>query len=622
MSGLMTGFHPSFDALSAHADRTDVEAARTRVARHVARCEQCRAEVQEIRALGDAARAVRSPGAPAWLRARIESAAPRPEQPIRTSPAVPPTDRKMPLRRRVTGIAAGLLLVATTSVVLWPRPSLQAAGPSRLTFAPARPAAGGRLTIRYLPAPGLASADRLVLVGRYARPAGSNAHPFAGRGDELADSLAVLTRAADGAFVATLTLPSNFLALDLGVMDPVRDVYDVDGRAPWLVVAGTATGAPSLDALLAAHDAHHDVFAPWVGTEQMRSRQAADLADSLKRYFPRHPSGWAFTRSYGLTRGRFDLLRFFESAERKYASLFEQLWPSTRLDAERLHDMVEFAYNISEPGEALRWAGRLVDEHPEDPRALIDLAGALHELELRSPPALADSMRAWLPALDRTYRAAPVPNVGFDAALRIAGTYGDSATKTLWAGRARANGEVGNVWTLVRRASRLEREDPERELRVRAGRGCVLPAGRLPLGQAVADWTSRCELYRSLAYGYLSSATLTNGSPRAALAEADSAIGAMRRAGFCGPMRAYLAHALASLALGDTATAARDFIAGSAGSPAGATAMLDTARAHLGARLDEAAFHAGADSARRAQLVCETAARERRRARQPASAGE
>lgn len=618
MSGLTTGFHPSFDALSAHADRTDVEAARTRVARHVARCEQCRAEVREIRALGDAARAMRPPAAPAWLKTRIESAVPRAENSVLDAPPVGVAHQKKPRRRALTGIAAGLVLVATASIVLWPRPSLQAAAPSRLTFAPARPVPGGRVTVRYMPSPAMASAAQLVLVGRYARLAGLNTHPFAGRIAELADSLAVLTRAPDGAFVATLTLPPDFLALDLGVRDPMRDAYDVDGRAPWLVVGGAPNGEPSLAALLAAHDAHRDVFAPWVGTDQMRSRQASDLADSLKRYFPRHPSGWAFTRSYGMSRGRFDFLRFFESAERKYASLFDQLWPSPKLDAERLHDMVEFANNISEPGEALRWAGRLADEHPEDPRALIDLASALHEMELRSPPALRDSMRAWLPALDRTYRAAPLPNVGFDDALRLALAYGDSAAKERWRERGQANGEIGNVWMMARRASRLERNDADRELRLRAERACVLPAGRFPLGQAVEDWTRRCEMYRGIAYGYLSFSTLSTGAPRAALAEADSTIVAMRRAGFCGPSRGYLDHALASLALADTVTATRDFIAGSAGYQAGATTMLDTARAHLGTRFDEMQFRRGADSARSARVACERAARERAKARERA----
>ncbi|HET9012601.1 MAG TPA: hypothetical protein VFN38_12340, partial [Gemmatimonadaceae bacterium] len=124
------------------------------------------------------------------------------------------------------------------------------------------------------------------------------------------------------------------------------------------------------------------------------------------------------------------------------------------------------------------------------------------------------------------------------------------------------------------------------------------------------------ELYRGMAYGYLSLATLSAGAPRAALAEADSTIVAMRRAGFCGPSRGYVDHALASLALGDTATAARDFIIASAGYAAGSSTMGDTARKHLGARFDDTEFRRGADSVRAARSACEEAARERMKARE------
>ena len=232
-----------------------------------------------------------------------------------------------------------------------------------------------------------------------------------------------------------------------------------------------------------------------------------------------------------------------------------------------------------------------------------------------------------MPALDRAYRASPVPNVGYDDALRLAlRLWRHRDARSSGSARGRANGEVGNVWMMAtdiampgsstRSATRVERDDADRELRLRAESACVLPAGRFPLGQAVEDWTRRCELYRGIAYGYLSFATLSAGAPQAALAEADSTLVAMRRAGFCGPSRGYLDHALASLALGDTATARRDFIAGSAGYPAGATMMLDSARAHLGARFDDAAFRRGADSARRARIACESTARERAKAKQ------
>ena len=57
---------------SAHADRSDTEAARTKVSRHVAGCETCRATVEEIRALGVAARQSAAPGAPAGMWDRIQ----------------------------------------------------------------------------------------------------------------------------------------------------------------------------------------------------------------------------------------------------------------------------------------------------------------------------------------------------------------------------------------------------------------------------------------------------------------------------------------------------------------------------------------------------------------------
>jgi hypothetical protein len=114
---------------------------------------------------------------------------------------------------------------------------------------------------------------------------------------------------------------------------------------------------------------------------------------------------------------------------------------------------------------------------------------------------------------------------------------------------------------------------------------------------------------------------LKAGRPRQALVEADSAIVSMRRGHFCAPSRGYYNHALAALALGDTATAARDFIIGSAGYPLSDDRMLDTARVHLGARFTEAAMLAGADSARRAARLCEDERLARRQAQRRRLAG-
>jgi hypothetical protein len=612
MSGIETVLHPTFEALSVHADTSDDVASATRVGRHVARCERCRAEVAEIRALGDAARAMAVAGAPADLWSRIEASASTGRGgSVRVAPSPTPVDLAAPAsRRHRTLLAAACTLgVVVAAIALWPRPSLQAAGPSRLTFTPARPVPGGLVTVRYLPAPSMTDASRLVLLGRFARPAGENPLLFGGRSvNELADSLGELTRAADGAFVATIHLPVNFLALSVAVREPQADRLDVDGAGPWLIIAGTPAGGPSLPALLAATETRMALFG--AGPSQ-RPRQLVDVADSLKRYFPRHPAGWAYTRSYGMARGRFDFLRFFESAERKYASMADALWAQSSLDAEQLHAMVVFARRIDEPAEMLRWAERFAKEHPEDPRALSALADAIHEIELRSPPALGDSIRQWLPALDRAYRRGPLPNAAYEDARRLGELYGDSSTKTVWANRAAENGVAGNIWLMTQRADRDSSAGVAAELRRRALSACDLPPGRLPLVLSVGQWRSRCEFYRGIAFGYLSSATLQGGHPRQALAEADSALAAMQRGKMCVSPRAYLAHALASLALGDTATAESDFIA-SAADPTRAAQAFDTAQARLGARFDRAVATIRLDSLRRNVRACVDRVRARR----------
>jgi len=612
MNRLLRTLHPMFDALSAYADQGELEGARTRVGRHVSGCAGCRDTVTEIRALGDAARAMPVNSAPAGLWARIVSAA---AEPHRLEPSLlPAVERSRRLPRMPAGLAAGAVAAAIVAAVAWPRPAgLQAAGTSRLTFTPVRPVPGGAVTVRYQASPWMRDAPRLILVGTFAKPTGTNPSPFGvSVFGGLGDSLGVLTRSADGAFVATVRLPSDFLAVRLGVLDPEQDRNDLDGFQPWIIVGGTAARAPSFASFLAALDVRRP--GSFRGDERLRPGQAVDAADSLKRHFPRHPAGWAFSRSYGLSNGRFDLLRFFSSAERKYASMFDELWPQRGLDAERLHDMVVFAQNIDEPDEVLRWSARLVDEHPEDPRALADLTGALHTIELRMPPSLADSMRRWMPALDRAYRAGPVPNEGFEEALRLATSYGDSATKALWRGRSDANSGFANIWMMMHRVPQPGRDEPAMELRRRSARACVLPPARLPLGEPIHRWTTRCERYRGMAYSGLSSHTLASGNPRLALAEADSAVAASRRGGSCSTALGSLAHARASLALGDTAMAERDYVMYGAAYARSRSDAADTARTRLGARFDSMRFLSGVDSVRRAVTACAEAERAKRRA--------
>jgi hypothetical protein len=503
------------------------------------------------------------------------------------------------------------------TVLLWPRSSgLQAASTSRLTFSPGRPVPGGTMTVRYQPAPWFKGASRLILVGTFARPAGHNLDVFRSIFRELGDSLATLRPTADGAFEGRVVLPADFLAVSLGVVDSTGEGRDLDGSNAWLAIGGTSARGPSLEALLAAVEIYPRFHA---GADSESPRQAVVVADSLRKYFPGHPSGWAYSRTYGRERGRFDLIRFFQNAQHRYSAVDAELWGRTDLDAERLHDMVVFANNISEPDEVMKWAGRLAREHPEDPRALEDLAGALHGIELREPPHLADSIRPWLPVLDRAYAASGKPLLGYSQVLSLADAYGDSVTKALWRRRAlELRSQVAPL--LYSRATGWEQDSLGAMTRRIARSPCERPAGRYPLYTTLRGWRQQCELGRGGAYAFLSSVALTKGNAREALIAADSAIAAMRQTGLCAaPARGHLYHGLASLALGDTATAERDFVVWAARYPPSNAISLDTARAHLGPRFNEERWLARSDSAHRVAMVCDQAQRaaaKARRARQ------
>jgi hypothetical protein len=88
----------------------------------------------------------------------------------------------------------------------------------------------------------------------------------------------------------------------------------------------------------------------------------------------------------------------------------------------------------------------------------------------------------------------------------------------------------------------------------------------------------------------------------------------MHRGGFCAS-RGYYEHALASLALGDTAAAEAGFALAFASYPPRLTAAIDTVRVHLGPRFDEGRYVAKADAAHRAAGACAAAARDRQKER-------
>jgi hypothetical protein len=624
-TGFFSMLHPTFESLSAYVDMPELDAARSRVGRHVARCGDCRKIVDDIRRLGDETRAVQVEGAPEGLWSRIASAAAtaahEPTTPRETlpphapaweaAPSLRPT-RNWPLpARKTTRIGVGVALAAAAAIVAvlaWPTGrSLEATGLSRLTYSPARPVAGGLLTVRYQPPAWLKGAPRLVLVGSYSQPSGRNVARWWPR-DQLGDSIATLLPARDGSYAAQVRLPADFLSMRLSVVDSTGEESDTDGMFTWGVIAGERTGAPSLRAMLSAQE----VFAEtqW-GEGAAAHNRRLSVADSLRRYFPAHPAGWAFARDYGTQKGVFSFLRFFESAERKYASLYEKLWPATSLDADKLHDMVIFAFHIEEPAQAEMWAKRLVREHPEDPRALYDLGRVLHEVELRQPKDLADSIRPWLPLFDSLYRRAPQLSDRQSDAFMLVDRYGDSTTRKLWLDRLRST-QGARYMGDIRTDSGARALEPSliEQLRVEAVKDCTRPAGKFRFFGTTSYVVEWCMRERAGATSTLAHVALMQGDARSASALADSAIALHDQGTRCsyGWAPARSIGARARLALGDTAGAELQLMAGIP--PANQDVEFTAnARAALGPRFDAVRWNTAREKAHEAYRVCQRQAK-------------
>lgn len=605
MKGLLNGLHPSFEALSALADR-DANAARTGyVGRHVAECAQCQADVTDIRNLGDSARALDCGGPPDDLWNRIvESGTPN----AALEPAVIMSEPASRKRSRRVGLLALLAAAAAIVAVMgWPSGrSLQATGLSRLTFSPGRPRPGSELSVRYIPSPFFKGAPRLILVGKPLR--GTSVDPaFAfGRADPgLGDSLATLRLARDGSYEARFRLPADFQALELSVTDSAGSRTDVDGLQLWRVIGGRPDGGPSLPAFLAA--------GPW---EQMAdcngcrlggATQTVNVADSLRRYFPDHPAGWAFSRDYTRKKGIFSFLGYFQSAERRYAILNDRLTLEPVLDAEHLADMAAFARNIEEPEEAFAWTKRLVREHPDDPRSMPMLAEALHELEVRQPAHFADSIRQWLPLLDSLYRRRAQTGENFAEELKLADRYGDSATRSMW-GRRLYDYSDFPYYSAQWSVEAMLREAPPgmfQKMREGAEAYCAeRPAGRFPMIGTAAGRLVSCNQHRARLLHTLSSVALFRGEARSALVLADSAerlrgTWTQCTGGRFGPSRII---GWARLALRDTVGAERAFV--QAYGVAQTAAGVDSVRRALGKQFDEVRWKARADSASRLFRAC------------------
>lgn len=431
------GLHPAFDELSAFADRADTEVTRSRVGRHVARCATCRDAVAEIRALGEAVRASEMPGAPAGLWARIErsldndvasgpgrsAGAERSVAIAATRDAEPPASdspkgRGVSTTIRRTSLGIVLVVGALAAVMAMDaREPLAAATPRRLTTDRdfARP--GMPITLHYRPIDALAH-ERSLTVWMLVPGKGEM------RFDQALERAGVLRRVSGLDFTGTVALPDSALMVTFVVGDSTGDIIDRtelrNGQMPAVVLAADSAGRPRLDALIAALGGERG--SPDRATS---SRWAAKMRD----LYPSAPETWILSDVHAQRSVIGDIVKLFESRERKYYSWHDRLEHRAGLSAETETMMAALGWELMDTTRAEFWVTRLLHDHPESPSA-----PALWIDRYRDVPndSAAVVLRAFEPIYTRPNEA---NGRALERALMLADRSGDSALVRRWHAR-------------------------------------------------------------------------------------------------------------------------------------------------------------------------------------------
>jgi hypothetical protein len=431
------GFHPSFDELSAHADRADTDTARSRVGRHVAGCVTCRETLAEIRALGDAVRASEVAGAPAGLWARIERAMDVEGQAVATDR--PPLERVVPVAASRDGSAASpagsvrrgvsrtarraslglvLLVAATAAVVaLDAREPLAAATPRRLRADRdvARP--GSAITFHYRPIASLADERSLTM---WMLMPGKGETRF----DQALERAGTLHRVSALDFTGSVVMPDSTPLAMFVVGDSAGETIDRSegraGRLPSVVLAADSLGRPRLDAF---------VMALGGGRGSPDSATMFRWAKQMRELYPSAPETWILGSLYTRRTVIGDIVKLFESRERQYYDWHDRL--EKRADVSEVTEvmMANMGWELMDTARADFWTTRLLRDHPDSPSA-----PSLWIDRFRDVPD--DSAAIVLRAFEPIYlRPTTVTGRALERALMLADRSGDSALARRWHAR-------------------------------------------------------------------------------------------------------------------------------------------------------------------------------------------
>ena len=364
--------HPSFRSLKRFADG-DPAAARTRVARHLERCAECRRTVSEIRETRDLLRGATAPApaAGAWeaIAARVSAG----EQVI--LPATEPAAaRRLPRGVVRAAAVAALLLAGGAAAVLSTREA--AAENSELHLSPEQPGAGATVRVAYRPGSLLADAERLVLRARLVDDYGDPSW-------ETAPVVVAQLRRDGGTYTGSFTLPDSIVYAVFAVEEPGGARVDHNGEQ-WELVVHDAQGRPLPRALARKAE---DLT--------MRDTQlSAEAARRLTELYPDRVDGWQllyYAQVETASRAQADTLQ--RTHEARVRLLSETMGRRGGLQVDEVAAMVFYASAVGDTATERAWKERLYAGWPRDPAVY----------QQRAFEVMAGDRAAVLPALERLW---------------------------------------------------------------------------------------------------------------------------------------------------------------------------------------------------------------------------
>ncbi len=400
--------HIDYPTLSAFADGDLDRAHSEAVSTHLRTCATCRAEVQFIRSLGDGLRGLQTPLAP---RNAIDAILPKARDTTPVS-GLPLEGRKPTRRGSVLALAASVVGLLVTALVLTFGAGRVAAGSSSLTLEPAR---GGAMTVQYETISALAGERRVRARIRYWVPDPLRFVQNDGGFHEIE-----LARTAPGRFEGVAGLPPGavYAAATVEALD--GSYVESDFGRFWEYLETGADGRPTLQAR------RYQVLAAL----EFNVPRAARLAELGSTEFPGESVFWLWRLSFELASLPSDGM---DTLLPDHMARLDELDRAARAEnpgAVEIDALSRYAELLERPEIADYWRGELRARHPRhDATSLVNL----QEIQLSGTP-----IEARLAALEEDWTSLGTPATA-QVGLRYSYGFADPALTGRWLDRYEAS---------------------------------------------------------------------------------------------------------------------------------------------------------------------------------------